>query len=444
MRKLQNVQRSLFSQWPTHRFSKELKNIDKILSDLPELVHWVADDLSIGLKKNTGAHGMTAEQVLRAAILKQQNQWSFEFLALQCIDSEMTKAFLKLNYEETYTKSCLQANISKIKASTWKRINDHIIQHAADLKIESGRTVRMDATTVSSNIHPPSDSSLLYDCIRVINDCFKKVRKNTKKPLYCSVSTKEAKALKLGIMNAKDGKDRKEKYKKLLRLSRIALVDLSSYLRMLEKATLNKKIKREINMLQKVEELLPLIMNQARRRVIKGESVPSDEKIVSIFEEHTDIIVKGNREVEYGHKVFLTAGKSGLVTDCMLVQGNQHDAPYFLDLVDRQKELYGQVPRQTSADGGFASEENVYEAKEAGVKDVCFSKRCGLEIEDMVKSPWVFQKLRNFRAGIESVISYLKRCFGFRKAMWKGASGFASFVHSSVVSYNLTLFSRLI
>ena len=111
--------------------------------------------------------------------------------------------------------------------------------------------------------------------------------------------------------------------------------------------------------------------------------------------------------------------------------------------MERQVEIYGKAPRQTTADGGFASIDNVLDANILGVTDVCFSKPCGIEKEEMVKSPWVFQKLRNFRAGIEGIISTLKRGFGLDRALWKGVSGFASYVHSSVVSYNLTVLARL-
>jgi len=110
--------------------------------------------------------------------------------------------------------------------------------------------------------------------------------------------------------------------------------------------------------------------------------------------------------------------------------------------VERQSEIFGRVPRQTSADGCFASEDNVYDAKELGVRDVCFSKPCGLELEEMCKSEWVFQKLRNFRAGIEGVISVLKRAFGLSRALWRGASGFAAYVHSAIVAYNFSVLAR--
>ena len=137
------------------------------------------------------------------------------------------------------------------------------------------------------------------------------------------------------------------------------------------------------------------------------------------------------------------SGKSGLVLDCQLVQGNPCDTEFFIDLIERQKEIFGRAPRQTTADGCFASEDNLYDAKELGVKDVCFSKTCGLPVEEMCKSDWVFQKLRNFRAGIEGVISVLKRAFGLGRAMRKGVKGFGAYVHSAVAAYNLATLARI-
>ena len=146
--------------------------------------------------------------------------------------------------------------------------------------------------------------------------------------------------------------------------------------------------------------------------MLKGKKLPPEEKIVSIFEPHTDIIKKGQREVQFGHKVFLTAGESQLVLDCRIEDGNPSDTALFMDLLEY-------------------------------VKDVCFSKPCGLKIEEMVKSRWVFEKLRNFRAGIEGIISVLKRAFGMAKAMWSGRRGFHSYVKSAVVAYNLATIARL-
>jgi transposase, IS5 family len=101
------------------------------------------------------------------------------------------------------------------------------------------------------------------------------------------------------------------------------------------------------------------------------------------------------------------------------------------------------APRQSSADGGYASAENLRAAKALAVKDVAFHKKCGLKVEDMVKSEWVYRKLRNFRAGIEAGISWLKRSYGLDRCNWKGWEHFQSYVWSSVVAFNLALLSRL-
>jgi len=154
MRRLYNPQRPLFCQWPDHKISKELQEISNILDDLPEIKRWIHQDLK-GAKslKDTGRCGMTSDQVLRATILKQQNSWSYEFLELQCVDSQTTKAFLRLNEGEFFSRSCLHENLSKIKPETWQKINDQIVQYAADCGIEKGRTVRMDSTVIETNIH---------------------------------------------------------------------------------------------------------------------------------------------------------------------------------------------------------------------------------------------------------------------------------------------------
>ena len=438
MRNPRMTQQSMFCQQSNHRISDELIRIADVLGKHDEFVNWVHEDLTSGTQRSTGAKGMTSDQVLRAAILKQMNDWTYRFLELQCVDSEMTRAFLRLDFDESYSDSTLQDNISKITACTWIKINDALVRYAANTGIDKGRTVRMDATVVEANIHHPTDSNRLFDCLRLANDLLKKIRTKTREKVYGSIGTKTAKKAMLAVLDAKSGEERKAPYqiltteaKKMVTILKRNL-DLAESLRPSEKSRYDWLI-----------EVTPIVINQAYQRVFKGVAVPSDQKIVSIFEPHTDIIVKGRREVEFGHKIFITAGVSGIVSDCQIMDGNPADSEYFLDLVERQQEIYGRVPRQTTADGGFSSEDNVIDAKALGVSDVCFSKSPGISIEDMVKSPWVFQKLRNLRAGVEGVISTLKRAFGLDRVPWKGSMGFARYVHSAIVSYNLALIGRL-
>lgn len=143
------------------------------------------------------------------------------------------------------------------------------------------------------------------------------------------------------------------------------------------------------------------IVDQTTRRIIDGKSLPPEEKLVSIFETHTDILVKGARKVEYGHKVSLSTGASGLVTDVMVLDGNPGDVTLTKTIVERHVEIFGRPPRQAAFDGAFASKANLASIKEMGARDVVFGKPCGLGIHEMAKSTWVFKCLRNFRTAIE-------------------------------------------
>jgi IS5 family transposase len=184
------------------------------------------------------------------------------------------------------------------------------------------------------------------------------------------------------------------------------------------------------------------VIDQTKRRVFYGETVPPRDKVVSIFEPHTDIIVKDRRETYYGHKICLTTGKSGLVLDCVVEDGNPADSTLAVEMVKRVTSIYGTVPRQAAFDGGFASKANLSDIKNLGVKDVAFNKKCGLDISDMVSSTWVYRSLSFFRAGIEGTISFLKRCFGMGRCMWKGLESFKSYTWASIISHNLLILAR--
>jgi IS5 family transposase len=153
--------------------------------------------------------------------------------------------------------------------------------------------------------------------------------------------------------------------------------------------------------------------------------------------------MRKGREVAYGHKLNLTTGRSGLILDVVIEAGNPADSERLLPMLECHIAFYGQAPRQAAADGSFASRDNLRQAKAQGVRDMAFHKRGGLRIEDMVRSRWVYRKLRNFRAGIEADISCLKRAYGLARCTWRGLGHFRAYVWSAVVAYNLALLTRL-
>ena len=126
-----------------------------------------------------------------------------------------------------------------------------------------------------------------------------------------------------------------------------------------------------------------------------------------------------------------------MILDCKVLEGNPADSTLAKDMVDRQVEIFSRPPRQIVFDGGFSSKANLSDIKATGVKDVAFSKGPGLKIGDMVKSSWVYKRLRDFRAGIEGNISFLKRIFGLDRCTWKSWSSFQGYVWGSILSFNL-------
>jgi IS5 family transposase len=189
-------------------------------------------------------------------------------------------------------------------------------------------------------------------------------------------------------------------------------------------------------------QLAHRVLDPPRRRVFDGETVPAPQKIVSIFEPHTDIIRKDRRETLYGHKVFLTAGASGLIVDCLVERGNPRDSDKAASLATRATKALGHAPEQICFDGGFSARANIGEIRSLGVRDVVFSKAPGIAIKEMIKRTWLYQRLRHFRAGIEGIISFLKRSFGWDRCAWRSYSSFRAYAWSSVIAATLVMLAR--
>jgi IS5 family transposase len=451
MRKKNQKQMPLMINSIDHPHAAELEGISNILDDNPIIYQWVLQDLSENVTHpDTGAQGMSAEQVIRAAIIKQMEGYSYEELAFHLLDSVCYRGFCRIGIaDKGFQKSALCNNIKAISAETWEAVNRILVAYGQDKGIEKGKQSRIDCTVVCSNIHEPSDSSLLWDCVRVLTRMLAQIKgRFTELPISFSDHTKRAKRRMLGVINAKNKKTRKNQYQDLLKMTRKTINYAQNAVSLLEtipseNPTMVLAALDETEQLKDVIGLTRQVMDQTTRRVIHDESVPAPEKIVSIFEPHTDIIVKDRRDTFYGHKVCLSGGGSNLITDCLILDGNPADTELTDQMLDRHQEIYGHYPLKVALDGGFASKKNLESAKgKEGIKDVCFAKKRGLEEEEMCRSSYVYRRLRRFRAGIESGISWLKRCFGFARCTWKSLPSFKSYVWASIVSANLLTLVR--
>lgn len=449
MRKKNQKQMPLMITGIDHPHATELESISQILDENPIINEMVWQDLTQNLKNpGVGANGMTAEQVIRAAIIKQTEEFSYEDLTFHLLDSVCYRSFCRIGFaDKGFKKSSLCNNIKAISPETWEDVNRILVAYGVDKKIEKGRESRIDCTVVSSNIHEPTDASLLWDCVRVLTRKLDQINEQFEDlNIPFSDHTKRAKRRMLGVMNAKNKKARKKQYQDLLKITGKTVNYAKAAVSLLETSSFkHPSLRAARSIADELKENIDLtyrVIDQTIRRVINGEAVPASEKVVSIFEPHTDIIVKDRRETYYGHKVCLTGGASNLITDCLIVEGNPKDSTLMDRMLDRHEQIYGYCPLKVALDGGFASQKNLAFAKGKGIKDVCFAKKRGLEVEDMCRSHYVYKRLRRFRAGIESGISWIKRCFGFARCTWKSLRSFKSYVWASIVSANLLTLAR--
>ncbi|WP_157020298.1 ISNCY family transposase [Mesorhizobium xinjiangense] len=443
MRQERTVQMSIFDLFAAHEIGRELKAMSQWLDDNRDLLGLVARDLRRSNVKATGRQGLPAEAVLRCALLKQYRQLSYQELAFHLEDSASFRAFARLPWSWSPKKSVLQKTISAIRPQTWEEINRALLSGARQEKLEDGAVVRLDSTVTAALMHEPSDSSLLWDAVRVMVRLLRQADalaggtgpgwRN-----HCRAAKKRARKIQF----TRGRPNRVQLYRDLIAITRTTLAYLEQASEHFA-GTPDPFVDLWQGQLRHYRPLIERIITQSERRVLAGETVPANEKLVSLFEPHADIIVKGSRDTEYGHKLNLTTGRSGMILDLVIETGNPPDSDRLLPMLERHIVLWGQAPRQAAADGGFATRDNLATAKAWGVCDMAFHKKAGLRIEDMVRSKWVYRKLRNFRAGIEAGISCLKRAYGLARCTWRGLNHFKTYVWSSVVAYNLALFARL-
>ncbi len=427
------------------KMSKKLQKISDILQKNVSFLEKVAADFKTPKGSPAGAKGMSIEQVVRIAILKQLRQLGYEELFDELNDNISYRRFAKIHEGEVPKKTTLNENIKRMSPKGLEEIHKVILKTAKELGVEKGKRVRMDSTSVESNIHYPTDGELLWDCVRVIDRIIEGVMDEyPDMEIGYHNHAKRAKKRRYKIVNTSSKQKREEAYKDLLKVSRMTGKYGESCIGQLEERVRHGDVEARVykGELSGYLESLNIIINQTERRVLEGEKVEAKDKLVSIFETHSDILAKGKRRVVFGHKILLSGGESNLILDCMIERGNWSDAEYFEKGIDRLKQRYDVHPEEITTDGGFASKDNYDYAVGKGIKKVLFTKRCSSKIVELVKVNRAYKRLKAFRAGIEGCISAAKRAYGLSRCTWKGWRSFQSYVWLGVIAFNLSIMSN--
>lgn len=244
----------------------------------------------------------------------------------------------------------------------WERINRLLMEEAHGGRVEGGRTVRIDSTVTETHIRKPTDSQRLCDGVRVLTRLLVHARDELGAEAFPFHNHRRAAKRWALRASWRRGKRRVAAYRELLGIARRTLGYRHGALAAVgerEAPALRNWQARAL----RYGELLGRVVDQTERSVLRGEKVPAQEKVASLFEPHPDIIVKGGRQVQYGHKVNLSTGASGLVLDAVVERGNPVDSSRCLTMIERHAEIYGTVPEQVACDAGYASKRNLREAR---------------------------------------------------------------------------------
>jgi IS5 family transposase len=291
-----------------------------------------------------------------------------------------------------------QKYISRLSEGILQKLLIALNKIAINEGLEDLNKIRQDSTVIESNIHYPTNNSLVWDCIKTSHNLLEKLSVELPDFHYRNY-LKSAKRTYYKLNTTKKDKQKQ--------LSKYQLINFAKTINNLSNAV-KKKSGYSINTYAiqlAIESFIPMcekIYFQTERFQIYGEKVASSEKVFSIYEPHTDIIVKDSREIKYGHKVDFVSGKSNLILDCDILKGNISDTKLYQPAIERIENNYDKIPVLSCTDGGYASKSNSEFAQEKGIKNIVFNKIVG-SLKNIASSLNMKTRLKKWRSGMEAV-----------------------------------------
>lgn len=435
-----------------------LQRIAEFLDAHGALVQRVQRDLTRGLKRpRTGRTGMTAQQVLRALILMRVKNWDYRELRERIADGYTLRVFTRFGAGPVPKHDAFNRGINRLTPATLQAINEAVVRGAVALGLEDGTKLRVDTTVVETDIHHPTDSTLLWDAVRVLTRLVRRL--DTLLPAGVGTFTNHTRSARRRMqeierLSARERPRRQVRlYRRLISVAETVVCDARAVVRRTARRRPLDAITQGAADALRAEilrhcDLARQVISQATRRVLHDERVPSHEKLYSIFEPHTDLIVRGKvlQPVEFGHKVFLAESGHGLITQYAVLDGNPADQGHVTPSLDRHTALFQTVPRVYSSDRGFFSEGNLEACERAGVALPCIPQSGGQRSAERERheTSRVFKRAQRFRAGIEGRISVLFRGRGMKRARVEGREHFEVFVGAAVLANNLLVIAELV
>jgi transposase, IS5 family len=456
----QHVQRSIFEmilpdgdQW---WWDPELRRIDKVLED-EALIDQVQEALGRRWPKSRrrGRPGTPAAVVLRLLVLKHLYDWSFAECTREVRGSLIYRAFCRIDCAAVPDDKTLIRLAQALGPEVWKGILARLVEVAQQRRVVRGRKLRVDTTVVETNIHYPTDSSLLGDGVRVITRTLHKIRRVVGKLRFRDRSRSvERVVFAIVQQSRKLGQEAPEQmqklYRRLLGTTRTVLREAGRTVvagkRRAKKLAprLRQRVQGLSQQVKQMRELIEQVLEQTRARVLQGDT-HYPEKLFRLFEPHTEGIRKGKKVklTEFGKLVKVQEAESQFITDYQVCSERVPDGDLWQSSRERHLELLGRPPHLATADAAFGSARNEKAAQAAGVKRVALPAHGRLSAKRRAhqKQRW-FRRARRWRTGCEGRISALKRRHGLSRCRYHGVEGMERWVALGVIANNLLVLAR--
>jgi IS5 family transposase len=454
----------------TEQYYAKYDRIDAMLAAHPQLVDLIHHDIAEPLDcerapdaSSQDCYKCSSETVLRIVICQIIEGCSLREIVVRLDDSGFLRRFVRIYNDPMIDYSTFCRLRNRIKPKTWKQINNTLAQTAVDQGRISGDRTRLDTTAVETNIHWPLDSSLLGDCYRTLARLVESMRSLDpdlvdSRRLQC----RKVKRLVQKIGRRSRGKTAnaearrealKPLYSQLITLvyklnawcEDIVLGGVDNLARQAYADVLRDLIAQCMGELIRFRRLTDQVMKQAHQRVIEGRQVPNDQKLFSIFEPHTELLIRGKagKPIEFGHMIQIQQVDEKFITHYDVFAHRPVEHELLESAVERHRELFGDYPKELTTDKGYYHSGEQLAALREKIDLVAINKKGKRSKEEKQReSDPFFRHAQRFRAGVEGTISYLKRVLGLARCYVKGWTHYAATIGATIFVHNLLILAR--
>lgn len=447
----------------TTEYHDKYERISTFLDRNPRIVDRIHRDLKKPLKSvsTRSASGRTfkytSDNVLRILIAQSIEGESLRGIVVRIDDSCFLRHFVRIDGGPMMDFTTLCRLKNSIRGETWKQINELLAKDAVEHGEITGRQLRMDTTAIETNIHWPTDSSLLWDTYRSLACQIERAREIEHDAVGNGrLQMRRAKHLFTTISRRARGKGKSAKalkplYRELIRMvediSRWSCSVAARLQEQQEKFSVMHHLSAQaiIQSIEKYSRLGQQVISQARRRVLQDESVPNDEKLFSIFEPHTELLKRGKagKPIEFGHMIQIEQVEEKFITGYTAFEKKPVEHQLVATALEHHKKLFGSYPEEVSADKGYYESMEALEELERkiSVVSICKKGKRTEEQSERERDP-LFRLAQRFRAGVEGSISFLKRILRLHRCFNKSWEHFVATVGQTIFAHNLCVLVR--